>query len=46
MSDGFGDAPVFERWDGNTEGPVDRSITAVRRAVFPAFGLDPFDPRD
>jgi acetoin utilization protein AcuC len=46
MSDGDGEPPAFERWDGNTEGPVDRSITAVRRAVFPAFGLDPFDPRD
>jgi acetoin utilization protein AcuC len=46
MTDGTGAPPRFDRWDGHGEGPVDRSITAVRRAVFPSFGLDPFDPRD
>ncbi len=25
---------------------VDRAITATRNAVFPLFGLDPYDPRD
>lgn len=46
MTDGTGAPPAFDRWDGHTEGPVDRSIAAVRRAVFPALGLDPYDPRD
>jgi acetoin utilization protein AcuC len=46
MTDGTGAPPPFDRWDGHTDGPIDRSIAAVRRAVFPAFGLDPFDPRD
>lgn len=36
----------FEPWDGIEQSPVDRSIDEVRRAVFPAHGLDPFDPRD
>jgi acetoin utilization protein AcuC len=46
MTDGDGDPVAFDRWDGHADGPVDRAITQVRRAVFPSFGLDPFDPRD
>lgn len=33
-------------WDPGGEDPVDRAVTATRRAVFPLLGLDPDDPRD
>lgn len=29
-----------------TPDAVDRAITATRKAVFPLYGLDPYDPRD
>jgi acetoin utilization protein AcuC len=34
------------RWQPGEDGPLDRAITATRRAVFPLHGLDPDDPRD
>lgn len=44
MTDGAG--PSFTPWGGPTDDPVDLSILATRRAVFPLHGLDPDDPRD
>jgi len=44
MTEGHPDGIVFEPWDGQQEGPVDRAIDEVRRAVYPLHGLDPFDP--
>ncbi|ASO19288.1 Acetoin utilization protein AcuC [Actinoalloteichus hoggarensis] len=50
MSDdlrGDGDgAGSFPAWDGGVSHPVDRAVSAVRRAVFPLYGLDPHDRRD
>ena len=44
MSDG---APADHRpWDGSHDTTLDQAILATRRAVFPLWGLDPFDPRD
>jgi acetoin utilization protein AcuC len=37
----------YEHWQpGDTANPVDRSIAATRRFVYPLLGLDPDDPRD
>jgi acetoin utilization protein AcuC len=44
MTDGAD--PSFTPWGGPTDDPVDVSILATRRAVFPLHGLDPDDPRD
>ena len=44
-----GGTPDLVPWQPSTDGgpdAVDRAITATRNAVFPLFGLDPFDPRD
>jgi acetoin utilization protein AcuC len=42
-----GEDPVWRPWEPSGEpDPLDRSIAATRRAVFPAHGLDPDDPRD
>lgn len=43
-----GAEPLYHAWDageGDPEDPLDRSIAATRRAVFPEHGLDPYDPR-
>ncbi len=44
MSDGV--PPEHRPWDGHADTAVDDAILATRRAVFPSWGLDPFDPRD
>lgn len=45
MTDGA--EPSYEPWQpGGDEDPVDRAILATRKAVFPLYGLDPYDPRD
>lgn len=36
----------FTAWGGDRDEPVDLAIRDARRAVFPAHGLDPDDPRD
>jgi acetoin utilization protein AcuC len=36
----------YTPWQPGGDDPVDRAITATRRAVFPSHGLDPDDPRD
>jgi len=46
MSENGGVPIVFERWDGQDGTPVDQVISAVRREIFPLYGLDPRDPRD
>jgi acetoin utilization protein AcuC len=33
-------------WQPGEDSPLDRAVTATRRAVFPLHGLDPDDPRD
>jgi acetoin utilization protein AcuC len=33
-------------WDGHRDTAVDAAILDTRTAVFPLWGLDPFDPRD
>jgi acetoin utilization protein AcuC len=45
---GDGAAATYQPWEPGNErtDPVDRSIMATRRAVFPLHGLDPNDPRD
>jgi acetoin utilization protein AcuC len=37
---------VLTPWAPDSDHPVDRAVLATRRAVFPAWGLDPDDPRD
>ena len=37
---------AWRRWEPGEDSPLDRAITATRRAVFPLHGLDPHDPRD
>jgi acetoin utilization protein AcuC len=44
LTDG-GDAD-YQPWQPSGGDPVDRAITATRKAVFPLHGLDPDDPRD
>jgi acetoin utilization protein AcuC len=46
MSENGGEPVTFDRWDGQDGTPVDHVITAVRREIFPLYGLDPHDPRD
>lgn len=42
-----GGAPIaVDPWDGQDASPIDHAIGAVRREVFPLYGLDPYDPRD
>jgi acetoin utilization protein AcuC len=36
----------YQPWQPSGGDPVDRAITATRKAVFPLHGLDPDDPRD
>src|SRR5690606_37369398 len=40
--------PAWRPWQPGGDGsdPVERAVTATRRAVFPLHGLDPDDPRD
>lgn len=38
--------PSYRPWQPGGDDPVDRAVTATRRAVFPLHGLDPDDPRD
>jgi acetoin utilization protein AcuC len=39
--------PSYEAWQPSGDAnPLDRAITATRKAVFPLHGLDPYDPRD
>jgi acetoin utilization protein AcuC len=45
MSDG--ETPTWSPWQpGEDPDPLGRAIAASRRAVYPAHGLDPDDPRD
>jgi acetoin utilization protein AcuC len=44
MTDGA--EPRFVPWQPDIDDPVDKAVLATRRAVFPAYGLDPDDPRD
>jgi acetoin utilization protein AcuC len=37
---------AWRAWQPGGDGPLDRAITATRRAVYPLHGLDPDDPRD
>jgi acetoin utilization protein AcuC len=46
MSENGGVPVDFEPWDGQDGSPVDHVISAVRREIFPLYGLDPHDPRD
>jgi acetoin utilization protein AcuC len=46
MSENGGVPVAFEPWDGQDGSPVDHVISAVRREIFPLYGLDPHDPRD
>jgi acetoin utilization protein AcuC len=46
MSENGGAPVAFEPWDGQDDSPVDHVISAVRREIFPLYGLDPHDPRD
>jgi len=47
MTDGgTGDFVPWQPAGSTGSDTVDRAITATRSAVFPLFGLDPFDPRD
>ncbi|MEO7126941.1 MAG: acetoin utilization protein AcuC [Nakamurella sp.] len=46
MSENGGQPVEFEPWDGQDATPVDHVISAVRREIFPLYGLDPYDPRD
>jgi acetoin utilization protein AcuC len=46
MSENGGEPIAFDRWDGQDDTPVDHVISAVRREIFPLYGLDPHDPRD
>jgi acetoin utilization protein AcuC len=46
MSENGGAPVAFEPWDGQDGSPVDHVISAVRREIFPLYGLDPHDPRD
>jgi acetoin utilization protein AcuC len=46
MSENDGVTVAFDPWDGQDAGPVDHVISAVRREIFPLYGLDPHDPRD
>ncbi len=46
MSENGGEPIEFHRWDGQDDTPVDHVISAVRREIFPLYGLDPHDPRD
>jgi acetoin utilization protein AcuC len=42
-----GGTVAYLPWEpSGTPGAVDRAIAATRAAVFPLYGLDPFDPRD
>jgi acetoin utilization protein AcuC len=44
---GDGTPPSWQPWQPTGEpDPLDRAITATRRAVYPLHGLDPDDPRD
>ena len=44
---GDGVEVTWSQWQPDPDaGPLDRAIAATRRAVFPAYGLDPDDPRD
>jgi acetoin utilization protein AcuC len=45
--------PYYEPWQPGSEpsgsergSAVDRAILATRKAIFPLYGLDPYDPRD
>jgi acetoin utilization protein AcuC len=40
------DGPLWVPWEPGGGTPLDRAITATRRAVYPLHGLDPHDPRD
>ncbi len=44
MTDGV--EPTWSPWQPDAVDPLDRAITATRRAAFPLHGLDPDDPRD
>lgn len=46
MSENGGRPIEFAAWDGQDATPIDHVISAVRREVFPLYGLDPYDPRD
>ncbi len=42
-----GTVPRWEPWQPTGEpDAIDRAIAATRKAIFPLFGLDPYDPRD
>lgn len=41
-----GGETAYRPWQPGDSDPVGRAVEATRRAVFPAFGLDPDDPRD
>ncbi len=43
---GEGADPSWQPWEADRDDPVDRAISATRRASFPLLGLDPDDPRD
>src|SRR2546423_5980616 len=45
MADGT--PPHWQPWEpSGAPDALDRAVLATRRAVFPLYGLDPFDPRD
>ena len=45
MTDGT--PPHWQPWEpSGAPDALDRAVLATRRAVFPLYGLDPFDPRD